>query len=125
MHRWEIALPKKTLKTFKTEAEFERAFVNVISSRGWGVSPRLTCRGGGWPDRQAIINGITVYLEFKLNKNRAELSTKQKKVKAMLEDKGALYFVVHQDNKFEVTKKLLEISYSLEGDVKWTSLFEV
>ena len=121
-------MQKKISKTYKKEVDFEREFVNYLIGKGWGVSPRLTCRGGGWPDRQAILNGTTVYFEFKFAKSRSKLNYKQKVRRDMLVDKGAPYFVVHQDNWRNVLGELsgIEIEADTQERIKkWTSPFEV
>lgn len=103
-------LPRKSRTT--PETALKRAAVQWLQLHGWLTYPLVQGMGAvrGLPDRIAIKDGMTVYLEFKSPRGR--LSAAQERVRAEIEAAGAPYLVVRDLADLE---KLDEIARATRG----------
>ena len=47
------------------ESEIQKFTIKLLESKGWLVVKIIQTSKNGWPDLQAIKNGITIYIECK------------------------------------------------------------
>ena len=86
------------------ESEIQSFTIKLLESKGWLVVKIIQTSKNGWPDLQAIKNGITIYIECK---RQGEHPVKLQVFRhEQIEKAGAKVFVIDsKENAIEIISK--------------------
>lgn len=86
------------------ESEIQSFIIKLLESKGWLVVKIIQTSKNGWPDLQAIKNGITIYIECKRQgEHPAKLQVFRHE---QIEKAGAKVFIIDsKENAIEIISK--------------------